>query len=64
MPILDTGRLRTLPFGQAVLLLLRSAPPILLHLQPWTRRRDAASLTVERAEMETTLRGAAGETAA
>ncbi|HZC51166.1 MAG TPA: TraM recognition domain-containing protein [Mycobacterium sp.] len=63
VPILDTGRLRTLPFGKAVLL-LRSAPPILLHLQPWTRRRDAASLTGERAEMETTLRGTAGETAA
>jgi type IV secretion system protein VirD4 len=40
VPILDTGRLRTLPFGQAVLL-LRSAPPIVLTLQPWTRRRDA-----------------------
>jgi type IV secretory pathway TraG/TraD family ATPase VirD4 len=37
-PILDTGELRTLPFGRAVLL-LRSAPPILLTLRPWTQRR-------------------------
>lgn len=56
MPILDTARLRTLPFGQAVLL-LRSAPPILLTLQPWTRRPDARILTAARLQAETTLRG-------
>jgi type IV secretion system protein VirD4 len=39
MPIMDAGRLRTLPFGTGVLL-LRSAPPIALDLTPWTRRRD------------------------
>lgn len=38
-PVLDTSRLRTLPFGTAVLL-LRTAPPILLQLDPWTARRD------------------------
>jgi type IV secretion system protein VirD4 len=54
VPVLDTGQLRTLPFGQAVLL-LRSAPPILLRLQPWTRRRDAAQLKTLRAEMEASL---------
>jgi type IV secretion system protein VirD4 len=43
VPILDTGRLRTLPFGHAVLL-LRSAPPILLTMQPWTRRPDARQI--------------------
>ncbi len=41
VPIMDTSQLRTLPFGVGVLL-LRSAPPIVLDLQPWTaRRRDA-----------------------
>jgi type IV secretion system protein VirD4 len=39
VPVLDTGRLRTLPFGTAVLL-LRSAPPIVLNLTPWTQRKD------------------------
>jgi len=54
VPILDTGRLRTLPFGRAVLL-LRSAPPILLHLRPWTRRGDADDLAAHRAEVEESL---------
>jgi type IV secretion system protein VirD4 len=54
VPILDTGQLRTLPFGQAVLL-LRSAPPILLRLQPWTGRRDAAQLHAHRVQMEASL---------
>ncbi len=36
IPILDAGRLRTLPFGTAVLL-MRSAPPILLDLSGSTR---------------------------
>jgi hypothetical protein len=54
VPILDTGQLRTLPFGQAVLL-LRSAPPILLRLQPWTCRRDAAQLQANRAKVEASL---------
>ena len=57
VPILDTGRLRTLPFGQAVLL-LRSAPPILLTLQPWTRRRDARAIEADRDAVEAVLRGA------
>lgn len=54
VPILDTGALRTLPFGRAVLL-LRSAPPILLHLRAWTRRRDASTLRAERVEIESSL---------
>jgi type IV secretion system protein VirD4 len=57
VPVLDTGQLRTLPFGTAVLL-LRSAPPILLRLQAWTRRRDASPLRVQRAEVEAALRRA------
>lgn len=56
VPLLDTGRLRTLPFGQGVLL-LRSAPPILLVLQPWTSRQDAAALSADRSAIESMLRG-------
>jgi type IV secretion system protein VirD4 len=37
VPIMDAGQLRTLPFGTAVLV-LRSAPPIVLDLTPWTER--------------------------
>jgi type IV secretory pathway TraG/TraD family ATPase VirD4 len=54
VPVLDAGQLRTLPFGQAVLL-LRSAPPIRLSLQPWTSRRDAATLEAARGECEQLL---------
>jgi type IV secretory pathway TraG/TraD family ATPase VirD4 len=54
VPILDTGQLRTLPFGQAVLL-LRSAPPILLRLRPWTARHDAVQLHAHRTEVEASL---------
>lgn len=54
-PILEPGRLRTLPFGQAVLL-LRSAAPILLQLTPWTRRPDAAALHLARGDTENALR--------
>jgi type IV secretory pathway TraG/TraD family ATPase VirD4 len=60
VPILDTGQLRTLPFGQAVLL-LRSAPPILLRLQPWTSRRGAARLQAHRAKVEASLCSASAE---
>ena len=35
VPIMDTGRLRTLPFGTGVLL-LRSARPVVLDLAAWT----------------------------
>jgi type IV secretion system protein VirD4 len=49
VPVLDAGRLRTLPFGQA-LLLLRSTPPILLRLEPWTRRLKAGAKNGAQAE--------------
>jgi type IV secretory pathway TraG/TraD family ATPase VirD4 len=55
VPIMDTGRLRTLPFGQGVLL-LRSAPPIALDLQPWTARPDGSELQRARREVESALR--------
>ena len=60
IPILDTGTLRTLPFGQAVLL-LRSAPPIALSLRPWTARRDADQLREDRATIEDRLAPAPDE---
>lgn len=40
VPVMDTSRLRTLPFGTAVLL-LRTAPPVVLDLLPWSLRDDA-----------------------
>lgn len=38
VPVMDTSRLRTLPFGTGVLL-LRTAPPVVLDLVPWTVHR-------------------------
>jgi len=55
VPVMDTSRLRTLPFGTAVLL-LRTAPPIVLDLQPWTARRDSARLVAARASVEDQFR--------
>ena len=43
-PILEPSELRRLPIGTG-LLLLRSAPPIMMRLEPWTARPDAAELT-------------------
>lgn len=40
VPILDTGQLRTLPFGTAVVL-HRATAPIAVQLTPWTARSDA-----------------------
>jgi type IV secretory pathway TraG/TraD family ATPase VirD4 len=58
IPVMASSRLRTLPFGTGVLL-LRSAPPIVLDLQPWTTRRDAAALTAGRERVEARFRRAA-----
>jgi type IV secretory pathway TraG/TraD family ATPase VirD4 len=57
-PILTPSQLRTLGFGTGVLL-LRSAPPIMLTLQPWTARPDAKQLTSEKEHIEAQLRHAA-----
>lgn len=62
VPVMDTSRLRTLPFGIGVLL-LRTAPPIVVDLSPWTARRDARALTAARDGVETQLRAAAGTSA-
>jgi type IV secretory pathway TraG/TraD family ATPase VirD4 len=57
-PILTPAQLRTLPFGTGVLL-LRSAPPIILTLDGWTGRADAATLTADKEQLEEGLRAAA-----
>jgi type IV secretory pathway TraG/TraD family ATPase VirD4 len=51
VPILEPAKLRTLPFGTAVLL-LRSAPPIVLTMAPWTARHDAKQLAAARRRLE------------
>ena len=43
VPVMDTSRLRTMPFGTGVLL-LRTAPPVVLDLVPWTARRRRVGL--------------------
>ena len=55
-PVLDPSEIRRLPVGTG-LLLLRSAPPIMLRLRPWTARPDAATLRAARAEWETARGG-------
>ena len=50
IPILDSGQLRTLPFGTGIVL-LRTAPPIVLDLKAWTARSSRP-----------VLRAAGGET--
>jgi len=49
--ILEPSAIRRLGIGTA-LLLLRSAPPVLLELSPWTARRDADELHAARAGFE------------
>lgn len=56
-PILTPAQLCTLPFGMGVLL-LRSAPPIMLALDAWTGRPDAATLSAEKTRLEECLRAA------
>jgi type IV secretory pathway TraG/TraD family ATPase VirD4 len=54
VPILAPNALRTLPFGTGMIL-LRSAPPIVTRLRPWTARRDVSSLTTQRERVEAIL---------
>jgi len=56
-PILDPGQLRQLPFGTGVLL-LRSAPPILLTLRRWLDRHDADTLVTSQQDLEASIRDA------
>jgi type IV secretory pathway TraG/TraD family ATPase VirD4 len=56
-PILDPATIRTIRPGHA-LLLLRSAKPIMLSLQPWTARPDAKAIRAARTEIEASFRAA------
>ena len=58
--ILDPSAIRAITPGHG-LLLLRSAPPIMLTLRPWTARTDAAELQRDRVAVEDAIRNAAGE---
>jgi type IV secretion system protein VirD4 len=51
VPVMDTSRLRMLPFGTAVLM-LRAARPIVLTMTPWTKRSEAAQLQGSRRRLE------------
>lgn len=55
VPILPPEKIRTLPFGTGIIL-LRSAPPIMTALRPWTKRTDAPQLRADRTLVETQLR--------
>jgi type IV secretory pathway TraG/TraD family ATPase VirD4 len=58
--ILDPSGIRAITPGHG-LLLLRSAPPIMLTLRPWTARTDAPQLQRDRAAVEDAIRNAAGQ---
>ena len=51
VPVMPPEVIRTLPFGTA-LVLLRSAPPLVTDLRPWTERRNADQLRDQRTEVE------------
>lgn len=55
VPVMPPERIRTLPFGTA-LVLLRSAPPIVTSLRSWTARSEAESLRTARTQVEAELR--------
>lgn len=57
VPMMPPNSIRTMPFGTAAIL-LRTAPPIITDLRPWTRRPEAAALQAERTEVEALLRRA------
>jgi type IV secretory pathway TraG/TraD family ATPase VirD4 len=56
VPVMPPETIRTLPFGTA-LVLLRSAPPLVTALRPWTERKGAGHLRDDRAGVEAKLRG-------
>lgn len=58
-PLLEPSEIRRLGVGTG-LLLLRSAPPILLTLRPWTARADAQALRAARVAWEARATSAAG----
>src|SRR3546814_18017821 len=52
VPVMPPETIRTLPFGTA-LLLLRSSPPPVTYLRPWTSRKAAAQLPTTRTDTAT-----------
>ena len=55
VPVMPPETIRTLPFGTA-LVLLRSAPPLVTDLRPWTTRVSAKQIHAERTAVESVLR--------
>lgn len=55
VPVMPPEVIRTLPFGTA-LVLLRTAPPVVTTLRPWTSRPDAHQLREHQARVERDLR--------
>lgn len=53
--VLEASHIRRIPFGWA-LLMLRTAPPIMLQLRRWTERRDAVALQLARGEVFEAMR--------
>lgn len=54
VPVLPPEAIRTLPFGTA-LVLLRSAPPVVTDLRPWTARPDSVQVNRDRVTIESAL---------
>jgi type IV secretory pathway TraG/TraD family ATPase VirD4 len=61
VPVMDTSRLRMLPFGTAVLM-LRAARPIALSMTSWTQRPDAEQLQRSRRRLEEVIERASSAT--
>jgi type IV secretion system protein VirD4 len=55
VPVMPPETIRTLPFGTA-LVLLRSAPPLVTDLRPWTARHDARTVRSARQSIESQLK--------
>ncbi|WP_308201454.1 TraM recognition domain-containing protein [Sphaerisporangium perillae] len=55
VPVMPPETIRTLPFGTA-LILLRSAPPLVTDLRPWTACKEAVQLRSDRTDVEAALR--------
>jgi type IV secretion system protein VirD4 len=58
VPVMPPALLRTLPFGTGVLL-QRHTRPVVIDLQPWPSRPDAAALRDGRRQIEDATRGLA-----
>jgi type IV secretion system protein VirD4 len=61
VPVMDTSRLRMLPFGTAVLM-LRAARPIVLTMTSWTARPGAEQLQCSRRRLEEVIERASSQT--